>query len=125
MAFEEMLTFQRRTIIAAADLSAKQFSPIYNNNLATAAKNIDGILQDNPASGKAGIIAVAGVTKALISASQSLTAGVTLLEVDTAGASLKALASGIAVAKTMESLTSVAAVRIVAVELLPSNSAFV
>ncbi len=123
MAFEEMLTFQRRTIVAAADLTAKQFFAINAGNVATAAKNIDGILQDNPASGKAGSIAVAGITKAVISASQALTKDVTLLEVDTGG-TLKVVSAGTAVAKAMESLTSVAATRIVAVELLPNNAVF-
>lgn len=123
MAYDLNGTLNRRSIVAAADLSAKQFCPINNNNLATAAKAIDGILQDNPVSGKAGVIQYAGLTKALISASQTLTDGVTMLEVDTAGASLKAVASGIAVAIARESLVSVAATRLVTVELLPSNAA--
>ena len=123
MAFEEMVTFQRRTVVATAALSAKQFFAITNGGLATAAKNIDGVLQDNPVSGKAGSIAVAGISKAAISASQALTAGVTLLEVDTGG-TFKVLASGTAVAKSMETLVSNAAVCIVAVEILPSNAAF-
>lgn len=123
MAFEEMLTFNRRTFLATADLSAKQFYAINVGNVATAAKNIDGILQDNPASGKAGSIAVAGTTKAAISASQALTADVTLLEVDTGG-TLKVLSGGTAVAKARESLSSTAQIILVTVELLSSNAAF-
>jgi hypothetical protein len=124
MAFEENVTFTRRTIVAAADLSAKQFFAVYNNNVANAAKNMDGILQDNPTSGHAGCIATGGISKAAISASQALTAGVTLLEVDTAG-TFKALASGVAVAKAMETITSTAAVKVIAVEILKSNGLFV
>jgi len=124
MAFEEALTFQKRTIIAAADLTAKQFYAIYNGNLATAAKNIDGILQSNPGIGKAGDIAYGGICKAAISPAQVLTAGVTLLEVD-AGATLKVVATGTPVAKTMETLGSTAGVTIVAVMLLGSNAVFV
>lgn len=123
MPVEENITYSRRTIVAAADLSAKQYFCIYNENLATAAKNIDGILQDNPALGKAGSIATFGITPAAISASQALTAGVTLLEVDTGG-TLKALASGVAVAKAMETLSSVASVRIISVELIKSAGLF-
>lgn len=119
MPFEEGLTFNTRTVVAAADLSAKQFFAINNGNVATAAKAIDGILQNNPVSGKAGTIAVRGITKAAIAASQTLVSGVTQLEV-ASGGTLAVLASGIAVAIARESLTSVAAVRIVAVELLPA-----
>jgi len=60
----------------------------------------------------------------IVGAQAAVTADVTLLEVDTGG-TLKALASGTAVAKAAESLTSVAAVRIVTVTLLPTNAAFV
>jgi len=127
MAFEEMLTFSRTTVIAAADLSAKQYYAVTNGsggaNVATAAKACDGILQDNPASGKAGSIARTGITKAAISASSALTAGVTMLEVDTGG-TLKPVASGTIVAKALETLSSTASVCIVAVELLPSNALF-
>ena len=124
MAFEENLTFTRRSFTAAADLSAKQFFAIYNGNVAGAGKAIDGILQDNPANGKTGCIAYNGLTKAVISASQALTAGVTLLEVDTGG-TLTTKSSGIAVAKAAEALSSVASTRIVTVQLLPANDAFV
>ena len=121
MAWEEGITFNKRTFIATADLSAKQFYAIENGDVAVAAKGIDGILQDNPKSGVHGSIAYDGSTKAAISASVTLTGGTTMLEVDTGG-TLKALASGIVVAKALESLVSVAAVRFVAVQLLPSNA---
>lgn len=124
MAYNEMITFNRLSFTASADLSAKQYFAIHIGTVANAAKAIDGILQDNPTSGEAGSIAVSGVTKAVISASQALTAGVTQLEVDTGG-TLKALASGVAVAVAMESLTSVASTRIIAVRLLPANGLFV
>lgn len=127
MAYEEMLTFNRTTGIAAADLSAKQYYAVTDGsggmNVSTAAKACDGILQDNPVSGKAGCYARAGITKAAISASQVLTAGVTMLEVDTGG-TLKPVASGIIVAKAKETLASTASVTVVAVELLPSNALF-
>lgn len=127
MAYEEGVTFTRRTGIAETDLSAKQFYAVIIDangmNLAAAGKNIDGILQDNPASGKAGSFAAAGVTKAAISASQVVTGGTTLLEVDTGG-TLIPHGSGTVVAKALETLASVAAVQIIAVELLPSNAAF-
>lgn len=122
MAWEENVTFNRRTMVATADLSAKQYYAIENGDVAVAAKACDGILQDNPVSGQAGCIAFGPCsTKAAISASTTLTAGTTMLEVDTGG-TLKAVASGIVVAKALESLTSVAAVRFVTVQLLPANA---
>ena len=126
MAFEEGGTFQRFTEVAVSDLSSKQYYAVTvvaaGMDIATPAKAIDGILQGNPAAGVAGPYQRAGISKAAISASQALTKGITLLEVDTAG-TFKALASGIAVAKAMETLASTASVCIIAVELLPSNAA--
>ncbi len=122
MAFSEDLV--TRTMITTADLSAKQFCAVYNGTVANATKNMDGILQDNPVSGKAACIATRGISKAAISASQTLTAGVTLLEVDTGG-TLKAVASGTVVAKAMESLVSTTAVAIIAVEIEKSAAVFV
>jgi hypothetical protein len=131
MAFSENEAFTGLTAIAYTDMSAKQFFAVSFNTgnsvsgqvgLANAAKSCDGIMLDNPKAGKAGKIATRGITKAAISASQALTAGVTLLEVDT-GSTLKVLASGTAVAKAMETLASTAAVCIIGVELLPSNAA--
>jgi hypothetical protein len=127
MAFEVNISYSRLSSTAAADLSAKQFFAVSETstgmNLSTAAKNIDGILQDNPKSGIVGEYAYDGVCKAAISASQALTAGVTLLEVDTGG-TLKVLAAGTAIAKSMETLSSTAQVMIIAVKLLRSNAAF-
>ncbi len=115
-----------RSALAAADLSAKQFYAVTEGsagiNVSTAAKNIDGILQDKPTSGSTGVYCKTGRTKAAISASQTITKG-DRLEVDTGG-TLIPVASGTAVAKAMESLTSVAAVRLITVELLPSNAAY-
>ncbi len=127
MAYEEGVTFTRRTMVAGADLSAKQYYAVNRKSgnvidVATAAKGISGILQDNPVSGKAGCVAVSGVTKAAIAASQTLTAGVTNLEV-ASGGTLTAVASGTIVARALEALDgSIAAVTVIAVELLPANA---
>lgn len=127
MAFDEALTFNRRSgTCGSSTLATSQFHAVSNLPamvISTAGANMDGILQDNPAVGQAGAVAVSGITKAAISASQTLTAGVTLLEVDTGG-TLKAHASGTVVAKAMASLASNANVCLVAVELLSSNASF-
>ena len=128
MPYEEALTHSRTTFVAGADLTTKQYYAVSTESggtivVSTAAKAIDGILQDNPNTGEAGSVARSGKTKAAITASQTLTAGVTLLEV-AAGGTLSVLAAGTAVAKALESLTSVAAVRFITVELLPGNAAF-
>ena len=115
-----------RSEVAAADLSAKQFYAVTvgstGMNVSTAAKACDGILQDKPTSGQVGQYARRGRTKAAISASQTVTKG-GLLEVDTGG-TLIPIASGTAVAKAMESLVSVAAVRLISVELLPGSALY-
>lgn len=121
MPYEENVTLNRRTMLATSDLSAKQYYAIENGVVATAAKAIDGILQDNPVSGQPGCIAYAGITKAAIAASVTLTGGTTMLEV-ASGGTLTPVASGIVVAKAMEDLVSVAAVRFVSVLLLPANA---
>lgn len=117
MAFEQAL--DTRSEVAAADLSAKQFYAVTEGstgiNLATAAKNCSGILQDKPGSGKVGTYAVRGISKVAITASTAITKGAQL-EVDTGG-TLKTLASGIAVAVALESLSSVAAVRLISAEI--------
>jgi hypothetical protein len=127
MAWDESSSYNKLTGVAGADLSAKQFFAVAGSNdsmvIATAAKSCMGILQDNPVSGKAGAYAVSGICKVAISATQTLTKGVTQLEVDTAG-TLKALASGIAVAIAEETLASNAGVVIIAARLLPSNGLF-
>lgn len=129
MAYEEMATFARRTVICGAtSLAAKQFYAIRDANggavLASAGKNIDGILVDPGGVGKACTIVSSGIVKAAISASTALTGGTTLLEVDSGG-TLKPAAGGTVVAIARESLTSTAAVCLVAVQLLPNNSPFV
>lgn len=110
----------------ASSLATKQYYAVKCDNtmsliVAVAAKNMLGILQDKPAVGEAGTVAVFGVTKAAISASQTVTKGTTLFEVDTGG-TLKVLASGTAVARARESITSVAAVKVIEVEILKSNA---
>lgn len=133
MAFNEGL-LNTRTGVAGADLSGKQYYAVSEVNdtsqpvpgvhivVSTAAKAISGILQDNPVSGQAGCMQFSGVTKAAISASTVLTAGTTLLEVDTGG-TLKAFASGFVVAQAMETLASNASIAIVSVRLMPGNQA--
>jgi len=133
MAYNEGM-FNTLSMPAGADLSAKQYYAVVATadttyppaqataQLATAAKAMTGIVQDNPVAGQAACIQTQGITKAAISASTTLTAGTTMLEVDTGG-TLKANASGIIVAEAMENLTSVAKIAIVSVRLLPSNAA--
>ncbi len=126
MAYEENLTFSRRTILAKADLSAKQYYAVSavdatGMDVATAAKACDGILQDKPILGQAGCVAYAGVTKAAISASSATTANLTQLEVDTGG-TLKPVSAGIVVAKALETLSSTAGIKVIAVYLEPSNA---
>lgn len=128
MAYSEGLLYTQRTGICSTStgLTTSQFYAVTNMTamvVATAAKNCDGILQGNPDKGQSGPVAVDGVCKAAISASQALTAGVTLLEVDSGG-TLKVTAAGTVVAKAMESLSSTASVQIVAVEMLRSNAPF-
>jgi hypothetical protein len=116
------------TFPAAADLSAKQFYAVNGNqtdgvNVATATKNMTGILQDKPAAaGRAASVAIEGQSKAAITASTAVTAG-NLLEVDTGG-TFKVLAGGTAVARAEQSLSSVAVVQIITVTILQSNAAF-
>lgn len=115
---------------ASADLSAKQYYAVKFDtttaesgiSLATAAKNIDGILQDKPTSGMAGAVCIFGITKAAISASQTITSG-QLLEVGS-GSTLVPIASGTAIAKALEPLTSNAAVCLVTVLLLKSAAVY-
>ena len=112
---------------AASDLSGKQYYAVQLNSssqiaLATAAKNIDGILQDKPVAGQAGTICRDGITKAAITASSAVLNG-SLLEVDTAG-TLKLLASGTAIAKAMEANGSAAYITVITVEIMRSNAAF-
>ncbi len=128
--------FNKISAQAGADLSAKQFYAVSLVNdtaqpvpgvhavVSTAAKAITGILQNNPVSGQVATIQVDGLTKAAISASQVLTAGTTLLEVDTGG-TLIPKASGTPIAQAMETLASVAKIAIVTIRLLPANDVLV
>ena len=67
MATQEVLT--TITLIAAADLSAKQFFGVILDSagkaaLAGTAGQVIGILQNKPTSGQAAIVAISGVSKA-------------------------------------------------------------
>src|SRR5262252_3690681 len=117
---------------AGADLSAKQFYGVSLVNagsnppgvtavVATAAKAVAGVLQNNPIAGQAATIQTTGTTKVAISASQVITGGTTLLEVD-AGGTFKPVATGTAVAQALESLASTTAIGIISARLLPSNA---
>jgi hypothetical protein len=127
MAREGYGTFSRASSVAAVSLSTSQFYAVTETstgiNVSNAGANMDGILLDNPASGAIGDYAFDGYTKAAISASQALTKGTTLLEVDTGG-TLKVHASGTVVAKAMETLSSTANVMIITVKILRSNASF-
>ncbi|HEY4360092.1 MAG TPA: hypothetical protein VGN17_03955 [Bryobacteraceae bacterium] len=95
---------------AASDLSALQYTAVIFDTTAggskiaaaTAAKNMDGILQDAPKSGQAGNVAIDGVSKAKLSG--SVTAG-DQLEIDTGG-TFVTKASGQAIAKALMSGSS-------------------
>lgn len=111
---------------AEVDLSAKQFYAVTinsngNADLAVAAKNIDGVLQNKPVAGQAAAICRSGITKVALSASVNAVIG-SLLEADT-NRTFKVLASGTAVAKALEA-SNVAAVMVITAELLSSNAAF-
>ncbi len=113
---------------AAVDLSTKQFYAVTVNSsgnvdLAVAAKNMDGILQDKPIAGQAGCICRDGISKAAITASSAVLNG-SLLEVDT-NRTFKLLASGTAVARALEANGSAAYVTVITVEILRTNAAFV
>lgn len=119
---------------AGVDLSGKQFygvallpdatgnPPGVKVGMATAAKAIAGVLQNNPLTGQAACYQVSGITKVAISASQVVVGGTTLLEVDTAG-TLKVFGTGTVVAEALESLASTANIMIISARLLPSNAA--
>jgi hypothetical protein len=90
--------------------------------VAAAAKAMSGVLQNNPVSGQAACYQAEGITPVAISASQTITGGTTLLEVDVAG-TFKSVGTGIAVAQALESLVSTASIMIISARLLPSNAA--
>lgn len=114
---------------AVADLSAKQYYAVARASgaagvdVAVAAKNMDGILQNKPTSGQAASVARSGNSKAAITSGSAVLVG-SLLEVDTGG-TLKLLAAGFPVAKALEANGSLAAVALIEVAILPSNSLFV
>lgn len=124
MATEQAL--KTLTYPAAADLSAKQFYAVSGDevngvNVATAAKNITGILQNKPKINQAASVGTDGQSKAAISANSNVAAG-GLLEVDTGG-TLKAIASGTAVARAQQA-TNTTVVTIIPVEILRSNAVY-
>lgn len=108
---------------ASTDLSSYQYRAVTIDSngqlaVATAAKNIDGILQDKPAAqGRAGLVQWGGQSKATAGGNFSIGG---LLEVGTSG-KLVALASGTAVAKALEAGSDG---KIVSVKLLQSNAAY-
>lgn len=87
---------------ASEDLSALQYTAVIfdtsaNIAPATAGKNMDGILQDDPVSGQAGSVQIDGISKAAISG--SVTCG-DQLQIDTGGTFITK-SSGTAVAKAL------------------------
>lgn len=120
------------TAPAGVDLSGKQFygvalvpdsvgpPPGVKLALATAAKAIAGILQNNPLSGQAGCYQSTGISKVAISASQTVTGGTTFLEVDAAG-TFKVFGTGTVVAQALESVVSSTGITIISAMLMPSN----
>jgi hypothetical protein len=100
MAFDAIL--QGFSAPASTDLSGNQYCAVIfdtsaNIALATSAKNMDGILQDNPTSGDAGYVAVNGIAKGLLGG--SVTTG-EQVQVGTSGAFV-AFSSGVAVGKAL------------------------
>ena len=118
---------------AGVDLSGKQFYGVSLVNdpvgpppgvkvaVAVAAKAIAGVLQNNPLPGQAACYQKDGITKVAISASQVVTGGTTMLEVDTAG-TFKPFGTGTVVAEALESLVSTPSIMIISARLLPSNA---
>jgi hypothetical protein len=109
---------------ASGDLSAKQYCGVVIGSTgiatATAAKNIDGILQDKPnAAGVSGEVAMFGVSKAL-SAGTGFAAG-DLLEIVTGGGFQTQTSTNTVVAKAV---TAAAAGAVGTVIILKSNAVF-
>jgi hypothetical protein len=119
---------------AGVDMSGKQFyavslvpdatgnPPGVKLALSVAAKATAGILQNNPLTGQAGCYQNTGISKVAISASQVITAGTTMLEVDAAG-TLKVFGTGTIVAEALETIASTPSIMIISARLLPSNAA--
>ncbi len=133
MPFNEGM-FNTITAQAGADLSKSQYYAVSLVNdtsqpvpgvhmvVSTANKACTGILQDNPVSGQAGCIQTTGTTKAAISASQVVTAGTTMLMVDTGGTLTPVTSTNTVVAQALETLASNASIAIISVRLIPSNA---
>lgn len=118
---------------AGADLSGKQFYGVALVNNATpppgavavvgtAAKNITGVLQNNPLPGQAAEIQSSGTTKVAVSAGQTIVGGTTFLELD-AGGTFTVHAAGAIVAQALESLASSTAIQIISARLMLGNAA--
>lgn len=131
MAYDEQTLLSTLSAPAASDMTVKQFFAVslasdgagaVSAALATQNKACTGILKNNPYTGAVAEIQTEGITKAAITASTAITAG-QLLKVDTGGTLCVKDASNTVVAQALESLSSVAAVAIIAVRLLPSNAA--
>ena len=104
----------------ASSLAAKQYYAVKMGTdkklvVGVAGKNILGFLQDKPVIGEAGTVATFGVTKVVISASQTVNIG-DQLEVDTGG-TLIPHASGLVVAVAREALVSVAHVMVIEAQI--------
>jgi hypothetical protein len=120
MAFDAIL--QGFSAPASADLSSHQFAPVIfdgsgNIALATAGKNIDGILQDAPKSGQAGNVAINGIAKGVLSGTVAQGAQV---QVGSSG-TFVTLSSGTAVGKA---LTGGATGNVVSILLYKSNAVY-
>ena len=117
---------------AGADLSGKQFygvalvndvnnPPGVNCVVATAAKGVAGVLQNNPLPGQAAEIQTTGTTKVAISANQAVTGGTTLLQVDTGG-TFTPFTTGTVVAQALGSVVSSTTIQIVTARIMTSNA---
>jgi hypothetical protein len=121
------------TFPAGADLSGKQFygvalvtaptdPPGVQVVVGTTLKGIAGVLQNNPVPGQAATIQKDGVTKAAISAGQTLTAGTSFLDLDVGG-TFTLHSTGQIVAQALENVASATTVTIISVMLMPANVA--
>lgn len=126
MAYEAIL--QTYSAVAAVDLSAKQYYAVAydangNINLAAAGKNMDGVLQDKPTAGHAGMYARDGISKVAITAGVAVTID-QLLQVD-AGGTLTPVTTGTPVAKALQAVGAGGpAVVFISASILRSNAAF-
>ena len=105
-----------------SDMSANQYKAVNISStgfcvLSTAAKNIDAVLQNNPASGDTATVAIFGVSKVILSGT---VANGALMEVGSSG-TFVTIASGTAVAKAMEAGVSG---NIITALMLKSNAVY-